>query len=55
MICSNCKEDSDLWVRLKDDRILCPKCYENRKGVVRGFVIFIVVMLAILVVSIAKL
>lgn len=48
MICDNCKEDSDLWVRLKDDRILCLKCYENRKGVIRGLVIFIVLMLAIL-------
>lgn len=55
MICDNCKKDSDLWMKIRDGRILCPDCYENRKGVIRGFTIFIVTMLAILVVSIIKL
>ena len=55
MICDSCKQDTDLWIKISDGRKLCEDCFEKRKGVIRGFFIFIVLMTALVVIGITTL
>jgi hypothetical protein len=55
MICDNCKQETDLWVKVTGDKKICVDCFEKRKGVIRGLAIFILLMLGLLIFGITTL